>query len=125
MLYDRDATCVYANKSFYRVRESTPERIARLKTLPNMMDALLERGSITDEFRLAALERFRRADGTPKLRQSGDGRWSEGAFHRLSDGGTLGIFRDVTEFMRNELALKEARANAERQHETVRAMFHN
>jgi signal transduction histidine kinase len=125
MLYDRDATCVYANKSFYRVRESTPERIARLKTFPNMMDALLERGSITDEFRLAALERFRRADGTPKLRQSGDGRWSEGAFHRLSDGGTLGIFRDVTEFMRNELALKEARANAERQHETVRAMFDN
>jgi signal transduction histidine kinase/CheY-like chemotaxis protein/HPt (histidine-containing phosphotransfer) domain-containing protein len=125
MLYDREDTCVYANNSFYRVQESTPERIARLKTFPNMMDALLERGSITEEFRLAALGRFRRADGTPKLRQSGDGRWSEGAFHRLTDGGTLGVFRDVTDFMRNELALKDARANAERQHETVRAMFDN
>ena len=123
MLYDRGGTCVYANKSFYRVQESTPERIARLKTFPNMMDALLERGSITPEFRAAALERFRLADGTPKLRQSGDGRWSEGAFHRLSDGGTLGIFRDVTDFIRNELALTEARASAERQHEMMRVMF--
>jgi PAS domain S-box-containing protein len=125
MLYDRDDACVYANKSFYRVQESSPERIARLRTFPNMMDALVERGSITPEFRQAALGRFRHADGTPKLRQSGDGRWSEGAFHRLSDGGTLGVFRDVTEFMRNEQALNEARANAERQHETVRAMFDN
>ncbi len=123
MLYDREGTCVYANKSFYRVQESTPERIARLKTFPNMMDALLERGSITEEFRLAALERFRRADGTPKLRQSGDGRWSEGAFHRLSDGGTLGVFRDVTDFIHNEQALNEARASAERQHEMLRVMF--
>jgi PAS domain S-box-containing protein len=125
MLYDRNDICVYANKSFYRVQESTPERIARLRTFPNMMDALLERGSITPEFRLAALERFRVADGTPKLRRSGDGRWSEGAFHRLTDGGTLGIFRDVTDFIRNEEALNEARSNAERQHETVRAMFDN
>ena len=125
MLYDREGTCVYANKSFYRVQESTPERIARLKTFPNMMDSLLERGAITPEFRIAALRRFRVADGTPKLRQSGDLRWSEGAFHRLSDGGTLGIFRDVTDFIRNERALEEARAIAERQHEMMRVMFDN
>jgi PAS domain S-box-containing protein len=125
MLYDPSGTSVYANKSFYRVQESSPERIARLKTFPNMMDSLLERGSITPEFRTEALERFERADATPKLRQSGDGRWSEGMFHRLAHGGTLGVFRDVTDFMRNEIALKEARANAERQHETMRVMFDN
>jgi signal transduction histidine kinase len=102
------------------VQESSPERIARLKTFSNMMDALVERGSITPEFRAAALERFRLADGTPKLRQSGDGRWSEGAFHRLADGGTLGIFRDVTALKQQEdrLALERdaaetARAEAE------------
>src|SRR5579862_3363797 len=65
MLYDPGGTCVYANKSFYRIQESSPERIARLKTFPNMMDSLVERGSITPEFRLAALERFHVADGTP------------------------------------------------------------
>jgi PAS domain-containing protein len=97
MLYDRDAVCVYANKSFFRIQESTPERIARLKTFPKMMDSLFERGAIDAPFREAALARFARADGTPKLRQSFDGRWSEGGFHRLDDGGILGIFRDVTD----------------------------
>ncbi|MDB5403939.1 MAG: multi-sensor hybrid histidine kinase [Rhodopila sp.] len=123
MLYDRDGVCVYANKSFFRIQESTPERIARLKTFPKMMDSLFERGAIDAAFREAALARFARADGTPKLRQSFDGRWSEGGFHRLDDGGTLGIFRDVTDFIRNENELREARASAERQHEIMRVMF--
>src|SRR5262249_51990766 len=112
---DPKGICVYANRSFYRVQESTPERIATLKTFARMMDALFERGAITGEFRAAALERFERADGTPKLRQSFDGRWSEGAFHRLADGGTWGISCAATDFIRNERALEEARAGAERQ----------
>ncbi len=120
MLYDPAGACVYANKSFYRVQESTPERIERLKTFPAMMDALRERGSIDETFREAALERFRRADGTPKLRQSLDGRWSEGAFHRLADGGTLGIFRDVTELREREIEVSQAREAAEHAHEQLR-----
>ncbi len=125
MLYDNAETCVYANKAFYRIQESTPERIARLKTFPGMMDSLLERAVIDTPFHAAALARFRLADGAPKLRQSFDGRWSEGAFHRLADGGTLGVFRDVTDFMRNELELREARVIAERQQEIMRVMFDN
>ena len=125
MLYDSAETCVYANKSFYRLNEASPERIAGLRTFPAMMKALRESGAIDDAFLIAGLERFRLADGTPRLRRSLDERWSEAAFHKLADGGTLGIFRDVTDFIRNETALRDARAASERQREIMRVMFDN
>ncbi len=105
-LYSRDGTLAYTNQSFYRVQDWTPERFAALKTFRAMADGLLERGSIDEEFHAAALQRFADADGSPKLLRTISGRWSEGSFHRLADGGTLGIFRDVTELRERELELR-------------------
>ena len=95
ILWDSNGDWRYANKAFCEIQISSPERLAALRTFPAMMDALLER--------------FRFADGTPKLRPTPDGRWVEGAFHRVTDGGTLGIFRDVTAMKQQEDRLERER----------------
>jgi signal transduction histidine kinase/CheY-like chemotaxis protein/GAF domain-containing protein/HPt (histidine-containing phosphotransfer) domain-containing protein len=109
ILWDAGGDWRYANKAFCDIQQSSLERLARLRTFAGMMDALLERALIDEPFRVAALERFRRADGTPKLRRSAGDRWVEGAFHRLADGGTLGIFRDVTTMKKQEDRLARER----------------
>jgi signal transduction histidine kinase/CheY-like chemotaxis protein/HPt (histidine-containing phosphotransfer) domain-containing protein len=113
ILWDRDGLWAYANAAFCDIQQSSPERLALLRTFPGMMDALLQRRLIDTGFRDAAIERFQRADGTPKLRPTHDGRWVEGAFHRVADGGTLGMFRDVTRLKEQEDRLVQERDSAE------------
>ncbi len=113
ILWDPDGEWRYANKAFCDIQQSSPERLAMLRRFDTMMDALLERGLIDEAFRTAAVARFDRADGEPKLRATHDGRWAEGAFHRLGDGSTLGVFRDITALKVQELRLAEERDAAE------------
>ncbi len=96
ILWDGDGDWLYANKAFYDIQQTSQDRLAKLRRFGAMMDALVERNPIDAAFRDAANERFQRADGEAKLRATHDGRWVEGAFHRTADGGTLGVFRDVT-----------------------------
>ena len=114
ILWDKDGEWCYANKAFCDIQQSSPERLAELRRFDIMMDSLLRRGLIDMPFRTAAIQRFERADGEPKLRRTHDGRWVEGAFHRLLDGSTLGVFRDITALKEQELRLAEERDAAER-----------
>ena len=96
ILWDGEGDWLYANKAFCEIQQSSLERLARLRRFDAMMDWMVDRGLIDDDFRTGAIERFNRADGEPNLRAAPDGRWVEGTFHRTADGGTLGVFRDVT-----------------------------
>ncbi len=96
ILWDGNGDWLYANKAFCDIQQTSAERLARLRRFEAMMDGMVDRGLVDDAFRSAAIDRFHRADGEPKLRATPDGRWVEGTFHRTADGGTLGVFRDVT-----------------------------
>jgi signal transduction histidine kinase/HPt (histidine-containing phosphotransfer) domain-containing protein len=114
ILWDATGEWRYANKAFCDIQQSSTERLRMLRRFDTMMDALLERGLIDQAFHTAAIARFNAADGTPKLRPTHDGRWVEGAFHRLSGGPTLGVFRDITTLKHQEDRLLEERDAAER-----------
>ena len=110
ILWDGGGDWLYANKAFSDIQQSSQERLVRLRRFDTMMESLLERGLIDAVFQNAANDRFRRADGEPKLRATQDGRWVEGAFHRTADGGTLGVFRDVTAMKHQEDRLAHDRS---------------
>ena len=114
ILWDRDGEWRYANNAFCVIQQSSREQLAALRRFDTMMEALLQRGLIDEAFQVAANERYRRADGDPKQRPTHDGRWTEGAFYRLADGSTLGVFRDITALKQQELGLAEERDAAER-----------
>jgi PAS domain S-box-containing protein len=113
ILWDRDGEWRYANNAFCNIQQSSRDRLAVLRRFDTMMEALLQRGLIDEAFRATALERYTRADGEPKQRPTHDGRWAEGAFYRLADGSTLGVFRDITALKEQELGLAEERDAAE------------
>ena len=109
ILWDGDGDWLYANKAFCDIQQTSRARLAALRRFDSMMESLLDRGAIDTAFRAIANERFNRADGEPKLRATHDGRWVEGAFHRTADGGTLGVFRDVTAMKEHEDRLAHER----------------
>ena len=81
-------------------------------------DVLEGRGLRSDEELTLELSRqrarFEAADGTPELRQTPDGRWVEVRWRALGDGRRLLLHRDISERMRHEAALEDARLEAER-----------
>jgi signal transduction histidine kinase/HPt (histidine-containing phosphotransfer) domain-containing protein len=113
ILWDRAGEWRYANAAFCDIQQTSAERLTMLRRFDMMMDALLERNLIDEPFRVAALDRYDRADGETKLRATHDGRWVEGAFHRLGDHSTLGVFRDITALKVQEIRLAEERDAAE------------
>ncbi len=107
MLWDETGEWRYANKALCDIQQVGRERLAELRHYEAMARARLDRGFIDEITYERALERHRRADGSPDLRVTNDGRWVESTLYRLSNGSTLGVYRDVTALKKQELTLSE------------------
>ena len=89
-----------------------------------------ERGDFgpTDDIERTVEERaavLRNSAGSRYERRTASGRYIEFNFNPIEDGGTLAVYRDITELKDREEALTAARAEAERTREMLQTVLDN
>ena len=109
-LYDADDRLVICNS---RYREMYPGiDVAPSMPFGQLMRAAVDRGLVADakgresEWIAARLQRHRDPERPQEQRRS-DGRWLRVSERRTSEGGTVGVFTDITELKRREVQLGE------------------
>jgi len=124
-LYDHEDRLVLANRRYQEL------------LYPGMEAAIVPGASFADVIRRAAeagivedaaggiddwvaqrMERHRSPQGTFVQRRSG-GRWIEVTEHKITAGGTVAIYADITEQKRSEIALLEEKRRTEEANELV------
>src|SRR5262249_58111072 len=65
-----------------------------------------------EEAWIAERLRRHRSPSAPFEQHLGDGRWEKISERRTSDGGTVGVWTDISDLKRQELQLREAEARA-------------
>ncbi len=115
VLFDADGRLVMANSRF---REMIPDIVSVGMHFEAMLEALVERGvpeqnGLTAEaWKTQRRARHDRAEGFFEQRY-GDGRWMRVSERKTADGGTVGVFADVTELMERQAELELAKEHAD------------
>jgi serine phosphatase RsbU (regulator of sigma subunit)/anti-sigma regulatory factor (Ser/Thr protein kinase)/phosphoglycerate-specific signal transduction histidine kinase len=114
-LYDSDDRLVICNDKFRQLYPEIADEITPGTSFETIARYAAEHGYVKGaegrvedwlEERLAR----RHAPGEPQMQQRGDGRWILVSERKTEDGGTVGVYSDITEIKRaeQELAVKEA-----------------
>jgi PAS domain S-box-containing protein len=117
VLFDADDRMVLCNP---RYRELYPGMADLMRTgveFEHLIKTVVERGIVADavarpqEWIAQRLARHRNP-GEPMLHHQSDGRWIQIGERKTQDGGTVGVFTDVTELKRREAEWAAARDEA-------------
>ena len=109
-LYDADGRLALANDRYRSIMSEGP--LAAGAAIEDVIRAAAARGAVLDAhgrseaWAADRLERHRNP-GSPFLEQHADGRWLQVSERRIADGGTVGIYTDITELKRREQALAD------------------
>src|SRR3954464_13996945 len=117
-LFDKDFRWQFSNRSHMQTMGYAPDMVRTgmsVETLIRLHAARGEYGPPNDIEALVkgSLERVTAPGGAHYERRMQNGRFIEFRFQPLSDGGTLGIYRDITELKEREEALASAKEAAE------------
>lgn len=118
ILFDSDRRLIFANATYLRQNPALAGAIEPGMQMEEVV-AIANRIGILDESPDSVLAKFARLDPTiaeaspPREIQAPDGRWFSYFHQRTLDGGYAGMRTDVTERRRQEIALREALAQAE------------
>src|SRR3954470_5476308 len=117
-LFDKDFRWQFSNRSHMQTMGYAPDMVRTgmsVETLIRLHAARGEYGPPDDIEALVkgSLERVTAPGGAHYERRMQNGRFIEFRFQPLSDGGTLGIYRDITELKEREEALASAKEAAE------------
>src|ERR1051325_6732976 len=117
-LIDKDFRWQFSNRSHMQTMGYTPDMVRpgmSVETLIRLHASRGEYGPPNDVEALvkASLERVTAPGGAHYERRMQNGRFIEFRFQPLSDGGTLGVYRDITELKEREEALAAAKEAAE------------
>ena len=113
LLYDSDDRMVLCNSRYRELFPGMADVFQPGLEFEQMLRTVIERGIVADaverpqEWMARRLAQHRNPGG-PLLLQS-DGRWIHVSERKTQDGGTVGVFTDVTELKRAEEALRENR----------------
>ena len=117
--YDADDRLVMCNSTLRQNYRAIGDLLVPGGTFESHLRAAVERGvfSITEpdsQAWITARLRRRRDDRGAVEQRLSDGRWLRIDEHRTGDGGTVGIYTDITAVKESQLALEKARGDLER-----------
>src|SRR4051812_32909163 len=116
-LFDKDLRWLFSNRPHMETMGYSPETIRPGMPIQEMVRLHASRGEYGAEdieiLVQQAVERVCAPGGTRYERRMQNGRYIEFNFKPLSDGGMLGVYRDITELKEREEALAAAKATAE------------
>ena len=117
--FDEDERLVNCNKMYRSFltpagAEVLHPGVSFMEVLERTLRCGLVREAVGDEKAWLArrLEQFRHPTGS-HIHQREDGRWLQINEHKTSDGGTVAVYMDITELKEGEIALREAKEQAE------------
>ncbi len=114
-VFDPEDRLVLANSRYLSMY---PDSAVTGRTFEEILRFLVDRGIANpdgmpaEEWIAARLERHRRAEGFFE-QHFGDGRWVRISERRTPDGGTVGVFADITEFKQRQTELEVAKEVAD------------
>ncbi len=114
-LFDADDRLVLANR---RYGEMYPDAAVPNRTFEEMLHVLVERGIAErnnvspEEWMAQRMQRHRRAEGFFEQKYA-DGRWMRISERKTPDGGTVGVFADITELKQRQAELEAATEQAD------------
>src|ERR1700720_1955570 len=117
VLFDADDRLVLCNSRYRELYPGLTDLMRPGLEFEHLIKAVAERGIVADAFARPQewveqrLARHRNPSG-PFLHQQWDGRWIQISERKTRDGGTVGVFTDVTELKRREEELAAARDKA-------------
>src|SRR5436305_1489596 len=122
-LFDKDMRWLFSNRPHMRTMGYTPETLRPGMPIEEMIRLHASRGEYgPDDIEALVKEGVARVcapSGTRYERRMQNGRFIEFNFKPLSDGGMLGVYRDITELKEREEALAAAKEAAERARDTA------
>src|SRR5256714_2430104 len=123
-LFDKDMRWRFSNRPHMQTMGYTPETIRPGMPMEEMIRLHAGRGEYGPTDNVEALvrqglERVCAPGGTRYERRMQNGRYIEFNFKPLSDGGMLGVYRDITELKEREEALATAKEAAENARDTA------
>jgi PAS domain S-box-containing protein len=116
-LFDADDRMVLCNSRYRELYPGLADLMRPGLEFEHLIKTVVERGIVADaaarpqEWFEQRLARHRNPSG-PFLHHQWDGRWIQISERKTQDGGTVGVFTDVTEIKRREEELAAARDNA-------------
>src|SRR5213079_4285 len=116
-LFDKDMRWLFSNRPHMETMGYSPETIRPGMPIQEMVRLHASRGEYgADDIEILvkqAVERVCAPGGARYERRMQNGRYIEFNFKPLSDGGMLGVYRDITELKEREEALAAAKEAAE------------
>jgi PAS domain-containing protein len=112
-LYDADDRMVLCNSRYRELYPAMADVYKPGLEFERMIRTVVERGIVADAVQrpeewIAERLAQHRNPGGPLLHPQSDGRWIQISERKTQDGGTVGVFTDVTELKRREEELAEA-----------------
>jgi PAS domain S-box-containing protein len=115
VLFDADDRMVLCNSRYRELYPGLADLMRPGMEFAHLLKSAVERGILADagaqEWVEQRLARHRNPEG-PFLHHQWDGRWIQISERKTQDGGTVGVFTDVTELKRREEELATARDKA-------------
>jgi len=111
-LYDSDDRLVICNDKFRQLYPEIADEITPGTSFETIARYAVEHGYVkgaegrVEDWLEEQLAR-RRAPGGPQIQQRGDGRWILVSERKTEDGGTVGVYSDITELKQREEQLAE------------------
>jgi two-component system cell cycle sensor histidine kinase PleC len=119
VLFDRDDRLVVCNRKFRELYALSADLLQPGAAWEDIMRAGAKRGQYVEamgrvESWVAERMEQRRQLDAPVLQQLGDGRWTLARERRMNDGGTVGVWTDVSRLKNQELLLRDREFRLER-----------
>ncbi|MGE0163051.1 MAG: PAS-domain containing protein, partial [Dongiaceae bacterium] len=111
VLFDRDDRLVVCNRKFRELYALSADLLQPGAAWEDIMRAGAKRGQYVEamgrveSWVTERMEQRRQLDA-PVLQQLGDGRWTLARERRMNDGGTVGVWTDVSRLKNQELLLR-------------------
>ncbi|MBX9633759.1 MAG: response regulator, partial [Magnetospirillum sp.] len=116
-LFDGDDRLVVSNERYRQLYPGAAVQMAQGEAFVEILDAAFAACGLDGAERRAAIEEHlgphHRADGVPRISQFDDGRWIRAVEYPTRDGGIVGLYSDISEQVKLENDLRQAKELAE------------